>query len=363
LLDIAARAAMDDFDRARPLWEYTLVEGLPGGRAAFVLKVHHSMTDGVGGMRLLLLLVDLERKPVLGADEADPVALPVFSPLGLLANSIEWQARRGADSLHQVADWARSAFQRVREDPAGALENGIQAASSVARFLAPATTPRSPLFAERSLDRRVARFRFPLEALKRAAKAAEGSVNDAFVAGVVGGLRHYHDRHDVEVDELRMIMPINIRVEGSALGGNHFTPARLLVPMTIDDPVERIREINQRSIAIREEPAVGLSENVAGLLNRMPRRMATLLFGSMLKGADFVTSNVPGSPVPLYVCGSKVEEMYAFAPLSGGAANITLVSHCGKACIGITTDARAIPDIKRFKKAIKKGLEEILALG
>jgi hypothetical protein len=215
----------------------------------------------------------------------------------------------------------------------------------------------------RSLDRRVAVLRIPLDDFKRAAAAAGGTLNDAFVAGVVGGLRRYHERHDVDVPELRMIMPINLRGEGAGLGGNHFTPARLLVPMGIDDPAERIRAIGELCRTLRAEPAVALSESVAGVLNRLPRQAATLLFGSMLKGADFVTSNVPGSPFPLYLSGSRVEALYAFAPLSGTAANITLLSHCDTCCIGINADARAIPDTKRFKKSIRAGLREVLALG
>ncbi len=363
-LEIAAHAAMGDFDRARPLWEYTLVEGLPKGRAAFVLKVHHSMTDGVGGMRLLMMLFDLERKPAPDGPEPEPLALPVFSPIGLVGSGMAWQARRATDAAQRLADAFRSALQRVRDDAAGALDDATKTAGSIARFLAPATEPCSPLINGRSLDRRVAVMRVPLDDFKRAAAAAGGTLNDAFVAGVVGGLRHYHRRHGIEIPELRMIMPINIRDEGAAgLGGNHFTPARLVIPLEIDDPAERVRAMGELCRALRAEPAVALSESVAGVLNRLPRRAATLLFGSMLKGADFVTSNVPGSPFPLYLSGSKVEALYAFAPLSGTAANITLLSHCGTCCIGINTDPQAIPDTKRFKKSIRKGIREVLALG
>ena len=363
VLDLVAQAAMSDFDRERPLWEYTMIEGLPGDRAAFVLKVHHSMTDGVGGMRLLLMLFDLERTPPPGAPDPEPLALPVFSPLGLLTDSLGWGMRRAGDAVHGAADVARAAVDRLRADPIRAFEDATEALGSVARFLAPAPVPCSPLLAERSLDRRVEVFSFRFEKLRQAADAVGGTVNDAFVAGVVGGLRDYHDRFGADVPELRMIMPISFRPDAAGPGGNYFTPARLMVPLSIDDPAERMLEIGERARALRAEPAIGLSQSVAGVLNRLPRRVATLLFGSMLKGADFVTSNVPGAPFPLYLCGAKVEEMYAFAPLSGGAANITLLSHCGRACIGINTDARAIPDTKAFKKSIRRGIREVLALG
>jgi WS/DGAT/MGAT family acyltransferase len=252
--------------------------------------------------------------------------------------------------------------QAVRDDATTAVERSVRAAGSIARYLAPATRPMSSVIDARSLDRRLATLDVSLDDLKRAAKAADGTLNDAFVAGVVGGLRRYHDKHGAACDELRMVMPINLRGEGAALGGNHFTPARLTVPLAIEDPAERIRAIGERTRALRDEPAIGLTQPIAAVLNRLPRRVATLLFGSMLKGADFVTSNVPGAPFPMYVCGAEVERLYAFAPLSGTAANITLLSHCGTCCIGINTDARAIPDTKRFKNSIDAGLQEVLAL-
>ena len=160
-----------------------------------------------------------------------------------------------------------------------------------------------------------------------------------------------------------MIMPINVRGEGAALGGNHFAPARLLVPTGMSDPAERVQEIGERSRRLRAEPALGLTEPLSGVLNRLPRRAATALFGAMLKGSDFATSNVPGSPFPLFLCGTEVEGLYAFAPLSGTAANITLLSHCGTCCIGINTDARAIPDTDVFTDSVLAGFDEVLTLG
>jgi diacylglycerol O-acyltransferase / wax synthase len=362
VLDVVATAAMGDFDRARPLWEYTLVEGLPDGRAALVIKVHHSMTDGVGGMKLLLMLFDLQRDGGDQGPDPEPVELPMFTPLGLLGDSFAYQQKRLVESTGHAFDGVRSAVRAVRDDVEHSVGRGAAAAGSIARYLAPATTPLSPTINERSLDRRVATFDLPLDDLKRAAKSAGGTLNDAFVAGVVGGLRRYHDDHGGACDVLRMVMPINLRGEGATLGGNHFTPARLLVPLGIDDPAERIRAIGESTRQLRDEPAVALTAPIAAVLNRMPRRLATLLFGSMLKGADFVTSNVPGAPFPMYVCGSEVQRMYAFAPLSGTAANVTLLSHCGTCCIGVNTDARAIPDTDEFKTALDTGLQEILAL-
>jgi diacylglycerol O-acyltransferase len=363
VLDLARNAAMAGFDRARPLWEYTVVDRLEGGGAAVVIKVHHSMTDGVGGMKLLMMLFDLERDPGPPgpADELD--GLPVYSPFDLVGRSLDFQRRRGLAFARQgVANVMGAARSAVR-DPEAALQEAARVARSVASFLAPATTPRSPIIGARSLGRRLAALDVPLDDLKRAAKAVGGSLNDAFLAAVVGGIQRYHQLHGVEPAELRMVMPINLRGEGATLGGNHFTPARFLVPLQIANPEARMHALGELARAARDEPAVALTDALALVLNQLPTRVTTAFFGAMLKGSDFVTTNVPGSPFPLYVAGAELERMYPFGPLSGTAANVALLSHCGTCCIGINTDTLAIPDPADFAKSVEAGFSEVLALG
>jgi hypothetical protein len=124
-----------------------------------------------------------------------------------------------------------------------------------------------------------------------------------------------------------------------------------------------MRTLGQLARDVRDEPAVGLTDALAMVLNQLPSRMTTAFFGAMLKGSDFVTSNVPGSPFPLYVAGAELERMYPFGPLSGTAANVTLLSHCETCCIGINTDAIAVPDTPAFAASVEAGFAEVLALG
>jgi diacylglycerol O-acyltransferase / wax synthase len=363
VLDLARNAAMAGFDRARPLWEYTVVDGLEGGRAAFVIKVHHSMTDGVGGMKLLMMLFDLEREPAEPGPCDELQTLPVFGPFDLIGRSLSHRRGQALGVARQGLVNAAGAARSAARDWQGALREAVRVLRSVAAFLAPATTPRSPIIGARSLARRLATLDVPLDDMKRAAKAVGASLNDAFLAAVVGGVQRYHQLHGVEPAELRMVMPINVRGEGATLGGNHFTPARFLVPLQIADPEERMRELGRQARAVRDEPAVALTDALAMVLNQLPTPVTTAFFGAMLKGSDFVTSNVPGSPFPLYVAGAKLERLYPFGPLSGTAANVTLLSHCDTCCIGINTDAVAIPDTPDFAKSVEGGFSEVLALG
>jgi WS/DGAT/MGAT family acyltransferase len=203
----------------------------------------------------------------------------------------------------------------------------------------------------------------PLDLLKRPARALGGTLNDAFVAAVTGGLRLYHAHHGKPVESLRMTMPINLRdgAEGDR-AGNQFAPARFAVPVAIADPAARMRAIREAVRAQRAEPALPLSEQVAGVLSRLPRALSVQVFGSMLKAIDFVTSNVPGPPFPVYLAGARVERMFGFGPLSGAALNVTLFSYDGSACFAVNGDPAAVPDADFFSECLRKGVEEVLSV-
>jgi hypothetical protein len=112
----------------------------------------------------------------------------------------------------------------------------------------------------------------------------------------------------------------------------------------------------------RAEPALALTDTLAWVLNRLPATATTAVFGSMLKGVDLITSNVPGAPVPVYVAGARMEAQVALGPLSGAATNLVLLSYCDDVHIGINTDPAAIPDRELFVECIRDGFDEVVKL-
>jgi diacylglycerol O-acyltransferase len=370
LLDVLQPMATTSFDRARPLWEFVLIEGLEdptgeGERAAFAMKVHHSVTDGVGGMHLLAHMIDLARDAT-PPDPDDVPAAPAPEHLGtldLLLESASHMRRRAFGILSRVPGTAWRATTATLRDPIGTTFAFSQSVASIAKTLAPATAPMSPIMRQRGLGRRLDMFDISLDDLRKAAKSAECSLNDAFVAAVLGGIRRYHERHGAAPDALRMTLPINLRIGGDDSSGNRFAPARFPVPLNIEDPTERMRAIRSLVKNWRAEPALQMTSTLAGVLNRLPTATTTALFGGMLKCCDFVTSNVPGAPVPVYTAGSKVERLYAFGPPSGSAFNVTLISHCDTCCIGVVADTTAIPDTDVLVSCLRAGFDEILSLG
>ena len=236
--------------------------------------------------------------------------------------------------------------------PIGSAAGLGDLAGSIGRMLRPVTTPLSPIMRDRSLSIRFDTLAVPVDRLKAAAARAHGRLNDAFVAGVAGGLRRYHEAHGAPVPALRMSMPINVRERATAaVAGNQFVPARFEVPVGIVSPVERMAAIRELVGQQRGEPALRLLDEVAALLCRLPLAVSTALFGSMLRGIDFVTSNVPGPRFDLYVAGARIEGVVGYGPLTGAATNVTLFSVLDRAHLGITTDPAAVPDAEAFVAA------------
>ncbi|HET9093293.1 MAG TPA: wax ester/triacylglycerol synthase domain-containing protein [Acidimicrobiales bacterium] len=357
VLDFAAREAMKGFDHTRPLWEFTLVRGLSGGQAALVEKFHHAVTDGLGGMQLALQVLDASR------DAADFVAAVRGADLHAPADGRPLRrataAARAAAALE--ADLVRTVV-RAGTTPVRSTRELLDAARWAARLLAPTGAPLSPLMLRRSTRLRFAAFDTDLDRLRQAAHHAGGSLNDAFVAAVVAGLRRYHEAQGARVSRLRMTLPVSIRRPGDPLEQNRFTPVRFVVPVLASDdsPALAVQAISAIIRSWREGPALGLSDGLAHLLNALPTEAVSRVFGALLKNVDFVATNVPGLPVPYYLAGAKLVGQYAFAPPSGAALNVALVSHLDRVCVGVNMDPAAVTDTPLMARSLEEGFAEVL---
>jgi WS/DGAT/MGAT family acyltransferase len=363
LFDLAQAEAMAPFDRARSPWRALLIEGLEGGRAAYLLKLHHSVTDGQGGIQLLALLHSRKREPspekaapaARGGEETDALRLLRAQAQRAVVEAPLAAARGARDAVELWADFVRRPWAGARR----AAEFG----RSLQRVLAPPSTPQSPLLARRSLSWHFEALDVALEDLKRAGRAAGGSLNDAYIAALLGGFRRYHERLGSPIDALPMAMPISLRSGDHPMGGNRFAGARFSAPVGVEDPAERIRIVHEFVLNVREEPAIDALGFAAPTLNRLPAPLVAQWYAGQTAKLDLQASNVAGLPWEAYIAGAKIERMLPFGPVPGCAVMATLLSYAGTCCIGVNCDPASVTDPALFMRCLTGGLEEVLALG
>jgi WS/DGAT/MGAT family acyltransferase len=388
LLDLAEPIAMQAFDKDRPLWELHLVEGLDGGRCAVIMKLHHAISDGVGLVKMTECLVEHgpDEVPVFVApSQSTPnisgrtsTSHPAGRSSGIwntatgdtwsnVTEALSHRWRDGADKARRFgAVVARNAASSLSH-PVDKLNEIRDTLASVGRVLAPASEPLSPIMRDRSTVVRFEYLPIPLEDLKRAGKSADGTVNDAFVAGVAGGLARYHEALGAPVETLRMLMPVNVRAkdgsEKANRAGNQFAPARFEVPVGIANPVERMQAIGKLCRAQRDEPALPWMDEITNFLGVLPSIVTGNLLGAMQKTTDFTTSNVPGPRRPTWVSGARIEAFMPFGPIAGASVNVTAFSYDGMMHVGINMDRAAVADPRLLIECMQKGFEEVLAVG
>lgn len=366
LLDMAAPVVMQAFDKDRPLWELHCVEGLERGRAAVLMKVHHAVSDGVGLVRMTEGLVERSRDAGPGIAEPAAPARAEAQEQGELYHLAEAVLHRATTAFgrgRRAATAVGKGITSFAGHPLSTAGEVVETVESVLRLLRPVSEPLSPIWRRRSLALHLDVLELPLDDLLDVAHANACTLNDVFVAGVAGALSRHHVEAERPVKALRMSMPINLRHgEKGRHAGNQFVPARFAVPTNIDDPRKRMRAIHELVLRQRDEPSLAWMDEISAAINAFGEAAATQLTGSMMKALDFVTSNVPGPPFPVYLSGARIERMFPFGPPAGAAVNITLFSYDGIAHVGVNADRAAIGDCERLRYHLEQGFAEVLSV-
>ncbi len=343
VLDLASLIVADPFDRTRPLWQFTVVEGMRGGKAAIIQKMHHTITDGERGVELSLQYLDFDRD----APEPPPAAPNVVDePVDDVDGPIGNEALKGfvAAGLRLPLGVARQ-VRELLADPSGLPDASSAAAKTfqgIVSQLSETDAARSPLWTARSLQRRVEPARAPFRATKDAAKRLGGTLNTAFLTAAADAASAYHIELGAPTESLRASMAISTRTADS--GANAFSLARLLVPtgeMPID---ERFRAIHEATLVAREASRSAGLDTLATVAAAMPTSVITRLARQQGQTIDFATSNVKGSPVPMYVAGAQLTEIYPIGPLGGVAFNLTLMSYLGSLDMALNIDTAAVTE-------------------
>lgn len=347
---------MTPLDPARPLWTATFFEGLDGDRSALVMKLSHALSDGVGGIQLHAILFDLARDAERRAMPPPPIAVDetpdelATEELGRLAGHVVELASKWAGQLVGLAE-------RVRENPRAVLDDVVDHAGSALRVL-DSGAPPSPLLAGRSRKRRLLWLDLSLPRLRQAARAAGGSLNDAYLAGLCGALARYHEAQFMPIETLPLGLPISTRRPGDAQGGNRFVAAVLAAPLAERDLAARMKSIAEQVRTIRGERGLDYGDWVTPWLAALPASLSARLVEA-IRPPDVQASNVPGPRVDLFLGGARVEKMLGVGPLPGAAMMATLVTCRDRATLTLNYDPAAVRDPALFVRCLAEAFAEI----
>lgn len=351
---------MTPLDPGRPLWTATLFEGLEGGRAALVLKLSHALSDGVGGIALQGHLFDRDRDAAPRPMPAAPLADDT-TPDELAADELRHLAGQALDFAAKWAGQLSGLADRFRENPRAAFDDWSERASTLLRML-DSGAPPSPLLAGRSRKRRLLWLDLSFDGLRRAARAAGGSFNDAYLAAICGALARYHDAHEMPFDALPLGIPISTRGEADAGGGNRFVAAVLAAPLAERDPAARMKAIAEQIRRIRDDQGLDYAEWAAPWLAALPASLSARVVGA-IRPPDVQASNVPGPQHELYFAGARVETLLGIGPVPGAAMMTTLVTQGGRATLTVHFDPAALRQPELFERCLAEAFAEVEQLG
>jgi diacylglycerol O-acyltransferase len=361
---LMGRIMSQPLDRDRPLWEAWLVEGLEGGRWALVFKVHHCMVDGIAGVELLTVMLDLEVDAEIGDPQPwlphpePPAAMKVLDAWGGLLSDV-FRTTRGIPG--SVAH------------PIAAARTVIATGEGVFRFIA-RLAPTQPLSIEGSIGplRVWAHACASLADVKTIRSAFGGTVNDVVLAAVTGGYRALlSERGDsLERAVVRSLVPVSTRrADSQTMPDNRVSALLYELPVQVADPVERLEAVREQMTKLKSSHIPEAGEVVTsignlappmlvGPLSRMGMRLARR-FGQ--HSLNTVTTNVPGPQVPLYCLGHEMLEYRPFVPIGHGLrVGTAILSYNGKLFFGVTGDYETMPDIAVVATAAAAGIEELL---
>ena len=373
---LAARLHSMLLDRSRPLWEFYVIEGLADGRIGFYGKVHHAAVDGQAGVAMATSMFDLTPEP--RAVKPPREARANTYQLGvaeLLAAALQNQMQQLVQSVRLLPKIASTAFGAAKEAIA-TRRNESNEDREARKAEAPSSrfklAPPTPFNHSITNQRAFAAVSLPLPEIKAIGKSVGASINDVVLWLCSTALRSYlKEGRELPDKSLVAGVPISLRQEGDTTANNQVAGTLVDLGTELADPVARLKAIKRGTSAMKKEmgtfrgviptdfPSLGSPWLISGLASLYGRSR----IADWLRLANVTISNVPGSRVPVYLCGAKMTDYYPLSIVVHGVAlNITVQSHVDQICFGLIACRRAVPDVHELGNQVKRAMETLRAL-
>ena len=356
-------------DPAHPLWTFHLIEDYEGG-SAVIARIHHCIGDGIALISVTLSITDggneppkRRKKPVdEDAGEHDWLADAVLKPLTDIAVKAIGMYGDGVVKSMDVLSHPQQLL--------GSLDmarTGYQVLSDVAALALLADDSPTQLKGKPVGKKRVAWNQpLPLDAVKAIGKGLNCSINDVLLACAAGAIGQYlRDRgEDPTGKEIRAMVPVNLRPLDKAWQlGNRFGLAPLVLPIGIDNPIERVYAVRQRMNELKGSYQPLLAFAVLSVAGLMIKPVQDAILNLFAKKATAVMTNVPGPAVPLKLCGSTIRQTIFWVPASGDIGlGVSILSYAGGVQFGLISDERLCPEPQQIIDRFGPEFDKLLLL-
>jgi len=361
LMELTANLFAPKLDRGKPLWELYIVEGLEGDRSALVSKVHHCLVDGVSGVELFMIIMDVsaDMPPVepRALEERPPIPSPMKLFTDAALDTLSQRIDRIADIQRSIGDSLTVGSERGRAI-VRALENSrpyVTVPVAKAPFNKPLQKARSAAVSE-----------FSFAEIRAIRQSAGGTVNDVVLAVLGGALGRYLEMHgqSIEGRTVRILTPVNVRSEDErgALG-NRVSMLLVEVPVGVPDPIERLKIVNARTQALKRTGVAQGTEILSQGINDVPPALQAFM-GSLPTPpntmANMICTNVPGPMIPLYTVGHRLLSLYPLVPLGWEMGiGCGVMSYDQKLSFGLMASSSDAADVTRLKEFVDQAFVEL----
>ena len=356
--ELVGQILSQPLDRARPLWQISLVEGLAGGRTALVAKMHHALVDGLAAVDVSTVILDptpegLEIEPPASGEPAERRHTRRVDQLARIASAqLELPRQLARDTASRTLD-PRSYARQVRGAAA------VVGELAKARPQAPATRLNTAI----GRERRFAPARARLDDVKAVRRATGATVNDVLLSCVAMMLSEYLG--DEPPERAVALVPVSLRTdEERGQLGNRISTVFVDLPLH-GEPLERLRQVGAATAAAKGSAQVAAGALIVGATGLAPPVVSSLAVRAMSGARMFnlVVSNVPGPQQTFYLNRVPLCEVFPAVPLNprNQALSIGIVSYDGGVYFGVLGDRDALPDLEEAAKGLEAAVATLTA--
>ncbi len=370
LQERAGELATTPFDPRHPLWQFHLIEHYDGG-SAMLARVHHCIGDGIALISVVMSITDggmdpPQRKKREQPDEAheeDWLSDAVLKPLtDITIKAIGMYGSGVAKSMEVLAhpqqpllgslDVARMGYQVVSD--------------AAALLLMPDDSPTS--LKGKPIGKKIVAWSepMPLDRVKTVGKGLGCSINDVLLACVAGAIGGYllEQGDDPSGKEIRAMVPVNLRpLEEAWKLGNRFGLAPLVLPIGLDNPVERVYAVRRRMNELKGSYQPLLAFAVLAVAGLTIKPVQDAMLGLFAKKTTAVMTNVPGPAQPLKLCGATLRQNMFWVPASGEVGlGVSILTYNGGVQFGLISDAQLCPHPQKIIDRFEPEFEKLLLL-